>query len=539
MSSSPSDRADRARPALIRPTPLQGDDEGIDLRRLLPAWLISGVLHVVVLSVFLLVGMGRTESAVGTEPVFYAGDVTDNASEKNLLVDDLGDDPSLPSGFNNQRQEEFNIPGPASFNEALGILNGQANAAPSNIPPPPGWGNGSGNSLTDPNRPGTGIMQGKDAGYSLPVGKFVPGGMAGRSGSTKDKLLDRFGGNQRSEAAVAAGLKWLIRHQALEGRWGMHDFHVHGRCNCAGQGGNHDVAGTGLAILALQGAGQTHRGTGANNLYMKNVERGLAWLLNRQGVDGSFSGNGYEHAIAAIAVCEAYGLTAEPNLKGPAQRAINCCVAWQHTNGGFRYSPRTPGDLSVGGWFVQALKSGHMAGLHVPNVTWDNVNFHLDSVSTPDGAGYGYTGPQPAPTMTAVGLLSRQYMGWGPKNLGLEKGSQYLLKLPPSKNFRNIYYYYYATQVMFHLAPANPDGWNQWNDKMRDLLIDTQDQGFNPDKRDQKGSWSADGDAWGGQLGRHGYTCLALLTLEVYYRHLPLYRRELGQLKPDAVRARE
>ncbi|TPW00639.1 MAG: hypothetical protein FD125_3018, partial [bacterium] len=125
MSSSPSDRADSARPVLIRPTPLQGDDEGIDLRRLLPAWLISGVLHVVVLSVFLLVGMGRSATAEGKEQVVYGGDVTDNARDKDLLVDDIGDDPSLPSGFNNPRQEEFNIPGPASFNEALGIPGGQ------------------------------------------------------------------------------------------------------------------------------------------------------------------------------------------------------------------------------------------------------------------------------------------------------------------------------------------------------------------------------------------------------------------------------
>jgi hypothetical protein len=51
----------------------------------------------------------------------------------------------------------------------------------------------------------------------------------------------------------------------------------------------------------------------------------------------------------------------DPVLKGPAQRAINCCVAWQHTAGGFRYQARTPGDLSVSGWFVQTLKSGYTA----------------------------------------------------------------------------------------------------------------------------------------------------------------------------------
>jgi hypothetical protein len=68
------------------------------------------------------------------------------------------------------------------------------------------------------------------------------------------------------------------------------------------------------------------------------------------------------------------------------------------------------------------------------------------------------------------------------------------------------------------------------------MLIESQDQGLTPDRKDQKGSWSAEGDAWGGQLGRLGYTSLALLTLEVYYRHLPLYRRELGAMKDEAIR---
>src|SRR5208283_5054654 len=162
---------------------------------------------------------------------------------------------------------------------------------------------------------------------------------------------------------------------------------------------------------------------------------------------------------------------------------------------GFRYQPRIPGDLSVTGWFVQALKSGHMAGLVVPNATCNGINQYLDSVSNGDYSGYGYQSPQVAPAVTAVGLLSRQYLGWGPRNPGLVKGVDYLRKLPPNENFHNIYYYYYATQVVHHMGG---EAWDQWNPKMRDMLIAKQDQGANNDRRDQKGSWSADGDAWGG-----------------------------------------
>jgi tetratricopeptide (TPR) repeat protein len=145
---------------------------------------------------------------------------------------------------------------------------------------------------------------------------LVPGSLAGRTGASRDKLLQQYGGNLPSEAAVSAGLKWIVRHQALDGHWGMHDFHVHGRCNCGGQGGNHDVAGTALAILALLGNGETHKATGRQYIYTKNVDRGLRWLITRQAADGSFSGNGYEQGIASLAICEAFAMTRDPALRG-------------------------------------------------------------------------------------------------------------------------------------------------------------------------------------------------------------------------------
>jgi len=534
MSSYTPDSAG-ARAALIRRTPLQGDDDGIDLRRLIPAWLISGTLHVVLLSLLLLFTVADTVHGVGAEET-YLGEVESEPPQdpQQFVVEDIGDGSRRAINFNVERLAEQSLPGPLNPNETIGLPNGRLDLPATSMTGPAGWGNGTGLAQTDLTRPGKGSGMGTTPGGM--GGRFVPGGVDGRSSATRERLLNENGGNTRSEAAVARGLKWLVRHQALDGHWGMHDFHGHGKCNCAGAGGQHDVAGTGFGLLPLLGVGETHKGAGPQHLYSKNIERGLKWLITRQGADGAFSGNGYEHAIAAIALCEAYGLTADPVLRGPAQRAINACVAWQHADGGFRYQPRTPGDLSVTAWFVQALKSGYLAGLSVPNRTWTATSGYLDSVSNPAGAGYGYQGPNPAPTMTAAGLLSRQYLGWGPRSVGLLKGTEHLAKLPPSPNFKNIYYYYYATQVMYHQGAVNPEGWQQWNERMRELLIDTQDQGLNADRRDQKGSWSADRDAWGGQLGRLGYTSLALLTLEVYYRHLPLYRRELGAMKDEAMK---
>jgi hypothetical protein len=356
-----------------------------------------------------------------------------------------------------------------------------------------------------------------------------------------DPPVDRFaqmplprGIDRRKAEVLVRGLAWLARHQAEDGHWGLNDFYKHGKCNCGNPGSSHEVAGTAFALLPFLRAGATHQNTDKDQLYPKTVERALRWLITRQGADGGFSANGYEHALATICLCEAYGLTEDAILKGPAQRAINCCVAWQHAAGGFRYGPRMAGDMSVSGWFVQALHSGNMAGLNVPKATWIGVNNFLDSVGIPEGSGYGYMQPQPAPTMTATGLLCRQMMGWEPKRVGLQKGLEYLRKLPPSPNFRNSYYYYYATQVVHNLAPSNPEAWEQWYPKMRDMLIDSQDQGGNADRRHQKGSWSPEGDAWGAQLGRLGFTSLALLTLEVPDQWLPL-----AQMPPKDLQVKE
>jgi hypothetical protein len=146
----------------------------------------------------------------------------------------------------------------------------------------------------------------------------------------------------------------------------------------------------------------------------------------------------------------------------------------------------------------------------------------VDSVNDPGTEGYGYTGPGPTPTRSAVGLLCRQYLqNWGPNNPRMFKGVDNHLKPTPPGRTKNIYYYYYATQVMHHFGG---ESWKNWNDPMRDLLVKTQEK--SPPALD--GSWSPAGDAHGGPGGRLMVTSLSLLTLEVYYRHLPLYYRDTG-----------
>src|SRR5207245_2051162 len=110
--------------------------------------------------------------------------------------------------------------------------------------------------------------------------------------------------------------------------------------------------------LPFLAAGQTHKGGDktipGGGKYTKNVENGLKYLKTAQKPDGSFTGAGdmYDNAIATMALCEAYGMTADPTLKNPAQIAVNYIVKAQHSGGGWRYSPGTPGDTSVTGWQI-------------------------------------------------------------------------------------------------------------------------------------------------------------------------------------------
>jgi hypothetical protein len=347
---------------------------------------------------------------------------------------------------------------------------------------------------------------------------LTPGSLGGRSGAAREELLRQGGGNRESEAAVAAGLTWLVQHQALDGHWSLDAFHTHARCNCTGFGQRNDTAGTALALLPLLGAGETHR----KGPHSRSVQRGLNYLLARQKRDGDFGEGMYAQGLATIALCEAYALTTDPVLKGPAQRAINFIVQAQHEGGGWRYVPRQPGDTSVTGWQVMALKTGQLAGLTVPKETFKDVSRFLNSVASPDDSGYGYMGPGPTPTLTAVGLLCRMLLGAGPREASLLKGVERLKDSPPDRMRNSSYYCYYATQVMHHLGG---EVWEDWNPKMRDLLIETQDKGTDARHPHQKGSWSPTGDMHAGQGGRLMTTSFALLTLEVYYRHVPLYAR--------------
>ena len=339
-----------------------------------------------------------------------------------------------------------------------------------------------------------------------------------------------------TEEAIERGLAFLASIQNENGSWSLqgHGEPVNLRS---------DSAATGLCLLAFQGAGYTHM----QHQYAPNVAKGLQFLIDNQKPNGDLyrpedkiSNRNvafYSHGIAALALNEAYGMTQDEELRKPAQLSLDFIADTQHkSRGGWRYSSQISADTSVTGWMMMALKSGELSGLDVKQETYDGINKWLEiaqaSPNSPDRYRYNPYAPNtPAqrhgravtPTMTAVGMLMRMYSGWRRDNPAMRSAADYLLKYPPQNGtarapLRDGYYWYYATQVMFHMGD---EYWEEWDKYLNPLLLEDQVKtGANA------GSWDPNGpipDRWSPYAGRLYVTTMNLLNLEVYYRHLPIY----------------
>jgi hypothetical protein len=515
-------------------------EEHSDMRRyfllFMPAALASIVFHAVLLFVFFLLSpssQGEEKGGPPEESIVNADQPVDEKKEpfQTVDVDPAAQEVDTDINYMVDRIAEVSVPGSVNPNEAVGIMDGPRDTPPVSLPAPGGFGSrGQGGALERDFKIGNSTAGGEQGGYG-PKGLPLQGTFYGRSGATKEFALRDGGGTGASEAAVARGLKWLVRQQMPDGKWMLNGPTLPERDR--GTESN-DIAGTALGLLPLLAAGKTHKAA-KDNPYDKNIDKALKFLMRSQDKKTGFFGvTMYAHGLATITMCEAYGLSQDPSLRRSAQAGVNLIVNKQHEGGGWRYTPeKQPGDLSVSGWQIMAMKSGQMAGLDVPTSAVKKAVAYLDS-SCSEREGYGYTGPGDSARLTAVGLLCRQYMqNWGPSHPRMIKSINTFIKATPPDHpsaENDVYYYYYATQVMHHFSG---EAWKQWNDKMRESLIKKQDQN---QSSPNFGSWSPKGDAFGAVGGRLMMTSLNLLTLEVYYRYLPLYYRDAGYKADDAVK---
>ena len=468
-----------------------------------PAWLISMLVHVVVLLSMALVVNEVPKPETPRLITASAPEVEENFEE---FEDEIPQEDPGP-----QQEITDMVALPESSNvDAVQVITSadEVDAAPVSV------------ELTDfgsETAPSSDLLSSVGA-----VGGKTAGGLGGRTDTKmREQLIQTGGGNKQSEAAVESALKWIIQHQLPDGGW---SFNLKACPSCNGQC-SHGVdkshgldrcGATSMALLPFLGRGYTHK----DGPYKKQFEAGVGFLASMavkgQGkAYGMGGGTMYSQGLAGIVLSESYAMTQDRRLAGPAQMALNYIMAAQDpAGGGWRYAPKQPGDTSAVGWQLMALKSGHMAFLKVSPLTIKKAVEFLNDVQGDDGATYGYTDPGNGPGTSAVGLLCRMYLGWKRDHPALQRGVDRLAKMGPSKD---LYYDYYATQVLHHVEGER---WVRWNEKMREMLVTTQSK-----KGHESGSWyeGVEGGHGAHAAGRLYCTSLATMILEVYYRHLPIY----------------
>ena len=288
------------------------------------AWWLSSVLfHATALCILMLLG-NRIEPEMSSDaPAFSSSKeaATVNAMVKPAPPDEEADTPEDPKELSTETltlQPMVQIAQTEQYNDDNPVFSergGGGREMDSNQPSLGGLGGfdvmayGAGPAVRGPGGVGSGVGTGADPGSG---GDGM--GFGGRGTGWRKAMLGRQGGTKQSERAVAAALDWLSRHQMHDGKWSLAGYTV--RCedhSCTGPGNaNTDMGATALALLPFLGAGQTHKSTGP---YKTLIANGLNWMLKNQRPDGDLRAGQtmYAHGLAAIVLCEACGMTGDPN----------------------------------------------------------------------------------------------------------------------------------------------------------------------------------------------------------------------------------
>jgi hypothetical protein len=315
-----------------------------------------------------------------------------------------------------------------------------------------------------------------------------------------------------TRSAIERGTRFLVSTQNRDGSW-----------RTSGSTGSYPVAMTSLAGLALLAGGNTP----TEGAYARNVSSALTFVLKSARRDGLIAQLEEEshcmhgHGLAMLFLAQCYGMEEDPRRQAEVrlvlQRAIQLTARSQSVAGGWLYTPDAGGDEgSVTVTQVQALRACRNVGLAVPKRVVDNAMEYLERSGNSDGGiryQVGDTGPsRPAITAAAVACYfnAGQY-----DNPRAKRALEFVEEqLSPGRERSSHYYghYYYAhlymAQVMYL---AGEDHWREYYPAMRQVLIGKQNA--------DDGSW--DGD----QVGRTYGTAVALIILQLPYKHLPIVQR--------------
>ena len=313
------------------------------------------------------------------------------------------------------------------------------------------------------------------------------------------------------ESAIDRGLFFLQKQQKADGSFDA-------------TGPEHAMAG--LALLAFLANGHTPD----VGKYGLTVRSAADYLINLNPEGGYYGRDGsrmYGHCIVTIALAELYGMELDAGLRvkvrAALEKALKVILDAQAINkerthsGGWRYEPNsTDSDLSVSAWCTLALRACQNAGLAVPKDRVDRALQYMLKCFRTKANGFAYQPTEePSAAMTAAALLN-MYLLDANERLEAALARKYLLNTPV-KDGQEYYYYalYYTTQAAFQAGEGLwPAVWKNNSDQLMS-------------QKREDGSWPAKNGEPGGseKRGRFYSTSMAVLTLSVPMRLLPIYQR--------------
>lgn len=324
---------------------------------------------------------------------------------------------------------------------------------------------------------------------------------------------------------VDRALDWLIRQQGEDGNL-FGDAETYGRMYCHAMATYALAEAYGMQQDEILGPIMEPEVFHAPLEFATLAAAGMATAMTSQ--PGLVLASAEDDARRQTAEQIAYSLRKvdDLRLRSALSRAVSFTIGMQDPkSGGWRYRKLQEGDVSMFGWQMMSLKSAELAGVAMPGRIGVRMKGFLESTKQGDHGGlFGYRrnvvrngqNTEPVtPTMTAEALFCQQMLGYPRESPASRESVEYLMKNSPRLSELNFYYWYYGTLAMYQYG-GRP--WQDWNESVRDLLVSQQVEN-GPDA----GSWDPN-DRWGRNGGRLYSTALATLTLEVYYRFLPLYR---------------
>ena len=310
------------------------------------------------------------------------------------------------------------------------------------------------------------------------------------------------------DEAVDKGLSFLAQSQTKEGSIGTKSA----------------PAITSLAVMAFLARGYTP----GLPPYGDVINRGIDYILTMPDAQGTLMGGAgqmYSHNIATLMLSEVSGMVdpeRQARIDVVLPRALRVTLDAQavkkdeSSSGGWQYQPNSAcSDISMAGWALASLRSARNNGAPVPKEAIEKAVKYILRCRTQDN-GFAYTPGDQAGNLarTGIGLLCLELAGRHRDEVTLKAGEYIIKKFKGSDplNGETCRYYalYYVAGGMFQLG--GPE-WEAFAPTLYNHILKMQTE---------NGSWPVSPP-----YGNEACYCtsMAILSLSVSYRQLPIYQR--------------